>query len=469
MKYFFKTIILLILGVSLFFQACEDVDDKVSLPIQDFIWKGLNLYYYWQADVPNLSDDRFASQGELNSFLSQFNSPENLFESLLFQPDVSDKFSVIFSDYVALEQALSGTSKTNGLDFELRAKPGSATEVFGWVRYVLPNTDAAIKNIPRGAIFYAVNGTTLTRDNFRSLLAPTTYTLNFANFDGGVISPNGTSVSLTKAEYSENPVYNVSTFQLDDKKVGYVMYNGFFTNFESQLNQAFTQFSSEGVTHLIVDLRYNSGGSVATATRLASMITGGFNGQIFAKQQWNNKVQSFFNSSNPERLLNRFTNTLNNGSSISSLNLNKVYILTSKVSASASELLINGLKPYINVVQIGETTVGKNVGSVTLYDSPDFTKNNLNPNHRYAMQPIVLKILNKDDFGDYQNGLVPNVSFSEDLGNLGEIGTTTDPFLQFTLTFISNGGRLMQPSPVTSPIISDSKSLRRFGTEMYIN
>ena len=73
-----------------------------------------------------------------------------------------------------------------------------------------------------------------------------------------------------------------------------------------------------------------------------------------------------------------------------------MYVLTTKSSASASELLINGLKPYIDVIQIGDVTTGKNVGSVTLYDSPNFGTQNRNPSHRYAMQPIVLKIVDKN-------------------------------------------------------------------------
>ncbi|WP_245895524.1 hypothetical protein [Flavobacterium album] len=62
------------------FQACEDMDDN-AVPVNDFIWKGLNLYYLWQADVPDLSDDRFANQGELNSYLETFSRPEDLLKA----------------------------------------------------------------------------------------------------------------------------------------------------------------------------------------------------------------------------------------------------------------------------------------------------------------------------------------------------------------------------------------------------
>ena len=76
--------------------------------------------------------------------------------------------------------------------------------------------------------------------------------------------------------------------------------------------------------------------------------------------------------------------------------MSKVYFITSQSTASASELLINGLKPYIDVIQIGDVTLGKNVGSITLYDYIDNNSLTKNPNHNYAMQPIVLKIANSD-------------------------------------------------------------------------
>ncbi|NJS16782.1 MAG: hypothetical protein HC787_07750 [Nostocaceae cyanobacterium CSU_2_110] len=130
----------------------------------------------------------------------------------------------------------------------------------------------------------------------------------------------------------------------------------FFSNYESELNQAITNLKNQNITHFVLDLRYNSGGSIATATRLASMITGQFNGQLFSKNIWSPKVEPQLDSEDKN---NNFTNTLGNGSGLTSLNLNKVYVLTTRSSASASELVLNGLKPYINVVQIGSKTAGK--------------------------------------------------------------------------------------------------------------
>ena len=378
--------ILLLSSVTFVFQNCEVQDDnKVpeDIAINNFIWKGLNLYYLWQPEVSNLADDRFGNQSELNNFLYSFSQPNELFQQLLNKPrslypnpgEAIDRFSVIFSDYNQLEGILSGTTKNNGADFGLFYKDASETAVFGVVRYILPNSDAALKNVQRGAIFYAINGQPLTKDNYRSLLSDDSYTMNFANYDSGNITPNGQSVTLNKSIISENPVYLTTVINSGIHKIGYLMYNGFYPNYESQLNAAFSNLKSQGITQLVLDLRYNSGGSVATATRLASLITGQFTNQVFAKEQWNAKLEDYYNSTNPSNLLNLFTNKLGNNETLSSLNFNKIYILTTKSSASASELVINGLKPYINVVQIGDVTTGKNVGSITLYDSPNFSKN----------------------------------------------------------------------------------------------
>lgn len=448
----------------------EDYDDNPRrTSVNDFIWQGLNQYYFWLSNSPDLDDNRFSNAQAYQEFLNSYTPPESLFEHLLVDRQ-TDRFSVIYSDYNKLEQLLAGTLKSNGVDYELRLKNGSTTELFGWVRYIMPNSDASTKNIHRGNIFYAVNGTPLTTLNYKSLLnIPDNYTLNLADYNNGTITPNGISINLNKNNYSENPVYITKTFDVGAKKIGYLMYNGFYSQYEAQLNNAFTYFSSQNITHLIIDLRYNSGGSVDTATRLASMITGQFNTEIFAKQKWNYKIESILGS-NSESLLNRFTNQLGNGSTISSLQFDKVYILTSKRTASASELLINGLKPYINVTQIGDVTTGKNVGSITLYDSPNFRKQNINPTHTYAMQPIVLKIANKNNFSEYTNGLMPTVNHIEDLGNLGTLGETSDPLLQSAINYIdTNGKTISQQNPsVLFEYFQDSKSIRPLGNEMYI-
>jgi C-terminal processing protease CtpA/Prc len=449
--------------VAFAFQSCQDEDDvaaPMNIEVQNFVWNGLNLYYLWQADVPNLSDTKFKNQAALNTFLSGYPKPENLFDALRVDESI-DKFSWIVDDYLELEGQLQGTTNNNGVEFGLSYKASGSNEIIGWVRYIIPNSDASTKNnIKRGDIFYAVNGTQLTDSNYGALLfgSNNDYTLNMADIVGGVLTPNGKTVALTKTVLDENPILVNTVIESGSKKIGYLMYNGFYSNYDFKLNEAFGTLKSKGITDLVLDLRYNGGGSVTTAARLASMITGSFTGQVFAKQQWNAKIESYYATNNPESLKDFFVDKIGT-TPINSLNMTKIYILTSRSSASASELVINGLEPFMDVVQIGDVTVGKNVGSVTLYDSPDFGKEQRNPNHRYAMQPIVLKIVNKLGFGDYQSGLKPDVELKESLSNLGVLGTTTDPLLNLAIAKITGTGKTKQPTNfVEFKYFKDTKS-----------
>jgi C-terminal processing protease CtpA/Prc len=145
-------------------------------------------------------------------------------------------------------------------------------------------------------------------------------------------------------------------------------------------------------------------------------------------------------------------------------------VLTTKSSASASELVINCLKPYINVIQIGDVTTGKNVGSITLYDSPTFAKQNVNPNHKYAMQPIVLKIVDKNGFGDYTAGISPTFLLSENLNDLGILGNVNEPLLNAAINQIIASGRMMPQVPsVIERDFTDAKAINPLRTEMYID
>lgn len=477
MKKFIPFFILLLL-LLITAQACQkDQDDTIvgsssstaNLEVQNFIWKGLNQYYLWQTDVANLADNRFANQAALDAFLTNYKVPQDLFDALRVSPTI-DRFSWMVDDYVTLEQSLQGITKNNGVEFGLSYKPNSTTEVFGYVRYIIPGSDASTKDIRRGEIFTAVNGTPLTTTNYQSLLFGTNdnYTLNMADYNGTTFSSNGKTVQLTKTTLSENPILIKNVITVGAKKIGYLMYNGFYADFDSQLNAAFGDFKTQGITDLVLDLRYNSGGSVRTATYLASMITGQFTGKVFAKQQWNTKINSYFETNDPNGLRNFFTDKIGS-TPINSVNMSKVYILTTKSSASASELVINGLKPHINVVQIGDVTTGKNVGSVTLYDSPDFSATNRNPKHKYAMQPIVLKIVNSDGFGDYFNGLTPTHELKETISTFGVLGDVNEPLLKLAIAKITGTGKMTTQSTGTQfNFFRDSKSMNPFGNQMYL-
>ncbi|MBQ4805265.1 peptidase S41 [Aquimarina sp. MMG015] len=434
--------------------GCFDDNDDVIQPssdldIKDFIRRGMNVWYLYKEDVPDLADDRFSSNGEYTDFLNSFNSPESFFDHLVAD---QDEFSWIVSDYIALEQLLDGITLNNGMEFGLVRYPNEPTQVFGYVRYVLPETDAEAKGIKRGDIFNTIDGTQITDSNTTTLLSPESYTIGLATFDGTNITPTGESVSLTKTQYTENPVFLAKTLNVGGNPVGYLMYNGFRSNFEAELNNAFGQFKSDGVTDFILDLRYNGGGDTETTKDLASMITGQFNGEVFTTEEWNSDRQPQFGDTN------RFDNQIRNGDGINSLNLSRVYILTTNRSASASELIINGLDPYITVTQIGDVTRGKFQASTTIYDSDNYFRSgtNLNLGHTYAMQPLILKTINSVGFTDYFNGFTPEISNPEDYSNLGVLGDPDEPLLNAAINAILGNRSNIQNKNIEFSELGDS-------------
>lgn len=441
-------------------EGSQEVNEAVALEneINDFVWDSMNSWYLWQDEVLELGDDRFASTDDYYSFLNGFATPRGLFQTIL---SPKDRFSVIVDDYDRLFNSFAGVFKTNGMEFSLTRPPEGGNNVVGVVRYVINDSDAATKNVKRGDVFFAVNGTPLFAEtdgegNITSsnldLLNPDIVTFNFATLEQSGLVPNGINIELVKQELTENPVHITNILEVNGSRIGYLMYNSFTSNFDDELNDAFAQLQSANVTELVLDLRYNLGGSVRSATRLASMITGQFNDQLFAREQWNSNWQNIFGSEN------NFVNSID-GTPINSLNLNALYVITTDDSASASELIINSLEPYIDVIQIGDVTRGKNEFSVTLVDNPvqvfrqegqpDLpipfivlggtfnTVEGANPNHKFALQPLVGTNVNADGFGEFTNGLQPDFLLEESFGNLGQLGEQGEPLLDLAIQQIT--------------------------------
>lgn len=449
----------LFLFAGLMLVACSNDDDGIPPPggpdpdpdadvvVQNFMWQAMNLWYFWQQDVPNLADDRFTTTEEYTAFLESDSDPAAFFDNRLRFSE--DRFSFYSDDYTELTQGLAGITRSNGVQFGLVQFVGS-DNIFGYVRYILPDSDASTKDISRGEIFTGVNGVTLTVNNYEDLLfgENPTYTLNMADISGTEISPNGKEVTLTKEDgFQEDPIFITQVFEnVGDRTVGYLMYNGFINEFDRQLNDAFAFFLSNGVNELVLDLRYNRGGSVNTSRLLSSMIYGTRTDEVYVEQQWNDKIQEAFTRDDPDALKDYFASSVS-GQALNTLNLTRVYVLTTGSTASASELVINGLDPYIDVIKIGTTTRGKNEFSLTMVDDPGrdgapfiYTPSRepeINPENSWAIQPLVGRNKNSVGFFDYTDGFAPDIELQEDLENLGVLGDPNEPLLARALQAIS--------------------------------
>lgn len=427
-----------VIGIGLLFTSCSK-DDEITeepvvtetknLEVEEFIHAGMEEIYLYKADVPELTEGFFSSTSRKKEYLGSFESPEALYDDL---KSSQDKFSFMTADYIALENRFKGVSTTTGMNYSL-GYIGTSDNLYGLVRYVLPGTSAEAEGVARGDVFTEVDGQKMTLDNYQDLLALGSFTIDINYIADKKITPTGNTITLVNEEYVADPVFIKKVIEIEGVKVGYLMYNSFTADFDNALNDAVGELKGQGITELILDLRYNGGGSVRSAVDLASMVTGQFPGKIFLKQTWNEKYQNAWEA---ENYIDRFHTELKTGETINSLNFNKVYVLTTKRSASASELIINGLDAYIDVVQVGETTTGKFQASVTLYDSYNFSRKFANENHTYAIQPLVYKSENAKGVTDYFDGLAPDVEVKEDYNNYGVLGDIEETLLKAALNDI---------------------------------
>jgi len=460
----------------------EDIIDFSTVQNQDFIWQGLNLYYLWKEDVPNLANSVAFYEETYFDLLNSYSDPEDFFESLIYDRQNTDKWSWIVDDYVALENSFAGISTSNGVKYRLTYESANDVDVIGYVRYIQNDSDASGKDVKRGYYFDAIDGEQLTVNNYQTLLSQDTYTMSFADFNGADFVSNGKSVELTKSEYQENPVYITKTFDIAGKKIGYLMYNSFTSNYDQQLNAAFGELKSAGATELVLDLRYNGGGSVGTATYMAGMITGQFNGELFTNEKWNYDLQEWFETNRPEWLVNNFVDTIYKEDSdgnvtineaLNSLNLTKLYVITTDDSASASELVINGLLPYIDVVTVGTKTSGKYTASITLYNTEDLNRpdSEADAYSTWAMQPIVLEEVNKLGEND-KDGFDPDFEVIEYVNEMQELGIETEPLLAKAIEQITGvvaKTKITKGISIEPIVVKGFKSGDKFENSMYVD
>jgi C-terminal processing protease CtpA/Prc len=436
-----KNYFILIACFAAFFFSCEKKDHSESENeqyINRWTYDQMSFYYLWNTQIP--------SQPNYELY------PGLFFESLLYKPGKveGDRFSWIQENYVDLLGMLQGVTPYDiGFEFTLEYQNDYSYDLLGVIEYVKPATDAERQGLKRGEIFTGINGVALTVNNYRELMSSnaTSLTFSFAGEKGTV------EKTIQKMpDYAENPVFFDNIYEVDGHKIGYLVYNFFASgpvsgnnSYDRKLNEVFGRFKGAGITELVLDLRYNSGGSMNSAILLGSMIVPGLDvSQVFTKSEFNELFQKELVAElGPEILVDKFRDRLaENDEMINNVGetIQKLYVLTSSRTASASELVINGLKPYMSdkIILIGTNTVGKNVGSVSIYEEN-------NPKNKWGMQPIVLRYFNRDGNADFLNGFPPDI-VEEDNAEKLPLGDTDEVMLNTAINHITGGNVLRSAS-----------------------
>ncbi|HCM35658.1 MAG TPA: peptidase S41 [Chryseobacterium sp.] len=363
----------------------EGSTESVNLWVQD----SMKRYYYWADQMPAKPDYHLPVKDFFKSLLSsqdRFSFIVNTEDSSSYPRSIRNMYGF---DYTVLQLA-------NG-------------EVVTVIKLVLKNSPAFNAGLERGMIITKINGKTVTAANAETMTASmkdfTVLDLTLGDWKNGTI----TDEKEVKVYYGlslEQPILS-RIFEKNDKKVGYLYIYDFPAGMTSVFNQKFAEFKAAGVQELILDLRYNYGGSVSAAAALCSLIPSGISSGssfiLFKGNKNGGQVKRTFAQQiayDPKAL---DFNTLR----ANALGLSKVYILTSNSTASAAEIVINNLKPYLQVIQIGNTTLGKDMAGFTVEDKRK-------PKHiSWQIHPVIYKVFNADGSGEYSNGISPQITVNE--------------------------------------------------------
>ena len=284
------------------------------------------------------------------------------------------------------------------------------------VKYVEKESPAGKAGIHRSWRITKINGNTNITTGNSTFIVDAVYKSTSTSFT--FIKPDGSTVdiTLTAAHYKEHPVHLDTVYTINSKKIGYLVFNSFLgdtVEINNEFNRVFTKFSNAGISDVVIDLRYNGGGYVSMQEKLANyLVRSSANNSLMMKQVYNDKHQNY--------------NTTTYFRKIGALNLPRIFFIVTNGTASASELLINNLKPYMDVKLVGPSnTHGKPVGFFPI------------PVGEWYIFPVSFRSTNANGTGNYFNGLPADSKVNDGLTK--DWGDITESCLASAVKYINSG------------------------------
>lgn len=376
-------------------------------------------YYYWYQEIPESID------------YTSFDSPEATLEYLRYTE--KDRFSYI-TDAETFDQ-LYNQGAYVGYGFSYRIEDDERVRF----RYIFSSAPAADAGLERGEEILSVNGESvseiISRDGWSDVFGDNEVgypvAMQVRKNDGSIVD-----VDMQKETISINTVLHHSVIEYDGITYGYLVYQSFNSVSLSEFATVFADFKAAGVDKVILDLRYNGGGSVSVANTLGSYLDSAHTDQVFTRLEYNDKLSNYDQS----YLLKTISNELS---------ADELIAITSASTCSASEMVINGMAPFMSVKTVGSVTCGKPIG-MNPFEFCD-----------KVILPITFTVVNGVGEGDYFDGLAVDCGAEDDLDYV--FGDEEDPMLAEALHVGATGscsaaGSRASRIPADSPKPDDYKN-----------
>lgn len=368
----------------------EKPSTDTQLAAKQYLYMVMKDIYFWNTDVPSN-----VSMNNIDIF------------------DYFDKLLVPQDRWSWMETGTDYNTSETGIYTSYGASLGQAVDYFKdynvRVRYVHKDSPFDKAGISRGWTIYKINGIKVQdilnqtdgSAKFSEAFNHTPNTFTFLDLNDKEVEKTITATQVATRSVLMTKVFTSADYPSLPHPVGYMMYLTFNQNMLSDIDNAITQFNQAGIKDLILDLRYNGGGNTKASERLANYLApASAEGGLFVQLKHNKDYASLDNKETSKTYIKRMSGALN---------LTRLYIITGKGTASASEIMINCLAPYMTVITVGNTTYGKPNG---MYVIP-YPENDIN-NAQYVFLPICFYSLNKDGKGYYENGIEPTQYWPDD-------------------------------------------------------
>ena len=425
--------------------------------VNTFAWNVMNSFYLWKEEI----------QTQLETWES-WEEPIQKVADIRYK-DASgkdiDRWTMVTDDFASFRGGVSGHTKSLGMDFLLYYADQARKKICAVVTYTYGSSPAEAAGLKRGDVILTVDGTEMTKDNYMDIVQNRL-------LGGGMVKlglQSGKTVTVTAQDMYENPVQRVSILENGaGKKVAYLHYTSFTLDSCNDLVDVFRRFVAEGIDELVLDLRYNGGGYVITEEVLASMLAplsavraeSVFSQMVYNKEmakEMDDKTSHFktgFSFWSEESL--QFVSTAG-----ANPELPRLFVLATDSSASASESLVCCLRPYMDVILIGERTGGKFCAGYMMEAKGwyDDVKESLRKDEYDEALPYV------DNWGMYvmyaryadcngetismPDGIAPDFEVDDDPLDGFELGDPQETMLAEALRII--GGRTRAPEPLSPP------------------